>query len=381
MQISSMALTEVMRTGDDGFYDTTTEYVLMPTHNNKIKITDDIFFEINIHYAFSDEKKLHKQYSYKLSIPKKDKTNIINAFLKNCEEEYITETENKSQLLFEFIGTRISNDKTELVYNEVFFKSNKHLDKNIFCENKQELIEYIDQFKRIPDDYTRAAELRYEHFGMTFRATMLLYGPPGCGKSSFIRGVLNRTGKYGIYVQWSKIKTCATFTSIFRSRTINGRKLALNDLCFIFEDFDANSSQVLKTRELIEPKLEPKKELTLEDFTKIVHKPDDELSLDCILNTLDGVNELHNCIIIFTTNYIDRIDAAFMRSGRIDKKICFNLASCEMIKEIIEHNYGESADIDQIKSNVIPVCDVQTACITYKTISECVRALIKLTNE
>jgi len=380
MQNHSMSLTEVMRVGDDGFYDTTTEYVLMPTHNHKIKLTDDIFFEINIHYAFSDEKKLHKQYSYKLSI-QKNKTDKINEFIKKCEDEYIAETENKSQLLFEFIGTCTSHDKTELVYNEVFFKSNKYLEKNIFCENKQELIEYIDQFKRIPDDYTRAAELRYEHFGMTFKATMLLYGPPGCGKSSFIRGILNRTGKYGIYVQWSKIKTCAVFTSIFRSRTINGKKLELGDLCFIFEDFDANSSQVLKTRELeIETKKEP---ITLEDFTKIVHKPDDELSLDCILNTLDGVNELHNCIIIFTTNYIDRIDAAFMRSGRIDKKIHFNLASSDIIKEIVEHNYNDKVDADlmlQIKSHVIPVCDVQSACILYKTMDECIRHLITTTN-
>ena len=68
-----------------------------------------------------------------------------------------------------------------------------------------------------------------------------------------------------------------------------------------------------------------------------------------------------------------------MRSGRIDKKILFSLASSDIIKEIVEHNYGEQVDMELIRQiKPIPVCDVQSACITYKTSSACLNHLISM---
>jgi len=106
----------------------------------------------------------------------------------------------------------------------------------------------VDKFKNIASSIQDSKhEREYEDAGVTFKAGILLHGEPGCGKSCTIRGILNRTRRHGILVRWSLIKTCSEFVAIFRS-AINDKKYNLKELCFIFEDFDANKDEVLKRR-------------------------------------------------------------------------------------------------------------------------------------
>lgn len=50
-------------------------------------------------------------------------------------------------------------------------------------------------------------------------------------------------------------------------------------------------------------------------------------SLSCLLNVLDGVNSEEGKLFFATTNYIDHLDAALIRPGRIDMKVEHNLAN------------------------------------------------------
>ena len=92
------------------------------------------------------------------------------------------------------------------------FRSNKFLDKNIFFKEKDEFIQYVDRFiKKSDSKQKNAAEAQYEDAGVTFKASIMMMGPPGCGKSSTIRGILNRTKRHGVLVRWSAISTCTEF--------------------------------------------------------------------------------------------------------------------------------------------------------------------------
>jgi hypothetical protein len=189
-------------------------------------------------------------------------------------------------------------------------------------------------------------------------------------------------------VQWSKLKTCRDFVSILRKTEINGKKYKISDLCFIFEDIDANKSKVLKRRvekydtaTNIHAKLsnEDVKDAFMTQLIGHIKEEPDELSLDCILNVLDGVAELNGAMLFFTTNHIEELDPAFLRPGRMDYKIEFCKASFTIIREMLSHYYGiEKNQIplnENIREYVLPICDVQNACFTSPTIEECLKIL------
>lgn len=50
------------------------------------------------------------------------------------------------------------------------------------------------------------------------------------------------------------------------------------------------------------------------------------MSLSALLNVLDGVASQEGRVLIMTTNHIEKLDAALVRSGRVDKKVEFRLA-------------------------------------------------------
>ena len=64
-----------------------------------------------------------------------------------------------------------------------------------------------------------------------------------------------------------------------------------------------------------------------------------KLTLSCILNTIDGICESSDRIMIMTTNHIEKLDPALIRSGRIDYKLEFTKCNNDMFIDIIEHYY------------------------------------------
>jgi hypothetical protein len=233
--------------------------------------------------------------------------------------------------------------------------------------------------------------------GTPYKATMLLYGSPGCGKTSTIKGILNKTGRHGVVVQWSKIKTCREFCSLFRNPVINGQKYNLSEVCYIFEDFDANSENIIKTRnelkykniiDSIENLHDENNENDVKkwlDRVKENNKIDklDILTLECVLNVLDGILELHNAMIIFTTNLpLTNIDPAFIRAGRIDYKLNLGNCSVNTIKMIMEMKYGLDCcdaipSFKMLKDGEYSPCNVQNACFKNDTVEECLNEIIK----
>ena len=136
----------------------------------------------------------------------------------------------------------------------------------------------------------------------------MLHGPPGCGKSSLIKSTIKYTNRHCILVPWSKIKTCNDFVSLFRPIKINNKVYNQDELIIVFEDFDANNNDVLKTRK--DMKYNISSEINLKDSLEIntkfeemiknqMIKTNDELSLEYILNLLVGIVELNNIIVLF----------------------------------------------------------------------------------
>ena len=199
--------------------------------------------------------------------------------------------------------------------------------------------------------------LKYEKFGVPFKGTFMLHGPPGCGKSSLIKAVVKYTKRHCLIVSWSKLKTCNDFTSLFRPIKINNKILTQEELVIVFEDFDANNSEILKIRDNLktdkndvsnikniisnENKEEIKKICEESFMTNVLKsKNDDDLSLEYILNVLDGVIELHNSLVFFTTNDLDAIDPALKRTGRIDKIIKMDYINKPLLEEILSYYFN-----------------------------------------
>uniref|UniRef100_A0A6C0LBF1 ATPase AAA-type core domain-containing protein n=1 Tax=viral metagenome TaxID=1070528 RepID=A0A6C0LBF1_9ZZZZ len=409
------------------------DFMFIPESNYRTKIYEkfqgkyDIFLEVKNNTPVSIDESGEKKKScednskittFYLIVKGKHNFKVLHAFMDTLMESHTKEiNKKKSHQLYELIGTsKNENSGSELIYREFPFKSNKFLDKNIFFEGRKEFIEYIDYFSTEKDHKKDI----YSISGITKKACILLSGPPGCGKSCIIKGILNRTGRDGIIVPWTRLKRCSDFISLFRSKKINDTLFDMKNYVFIFEDFDANNSETLKKRkanlkntekhdellaasQLLAGKNngnndsendgeneDEKKENTLVSMLSSMNKKmDDELTLECVLTTLDGIAEMQDAILIFTTNHLDKIDPAFYRSGRVDYRLDMKLASVNIIQQMvctyrqITRSWMYKKKFEKMKSYKISTADVQSICFKYrnKKIERCLDELIIRTNK
>ena len=417
------------------------EYILMPYQNKKVQICPklNIYLEITVSTEANDDKEdktkktiqSYKQYLCKISTPGKNPS-ILHEFLDRCIEQhkkYLKTNENR-QCIFEYSKTEYDdNDRKVAKYIETPFVSNKHLTKNIFFPEKNRFMKQLDKFVHNREKH----QAEYEESGQTYKLTIVLHGLPGTGKTCIVRGMLNYTGRDAILVPWSKIKTCGDLSSILRTNKFNGKHKELKDLIFIFEDFDANYSKVLKARKtktkivkkiynsdndndnndsnidltVLTNKLDetanvvdtPKEILEqikiLKDYAttsmNLINKPtEDELTLEYVLNMFDGIVEQHDAIIVFTTNHLEDIDPAAIRPGRVDYMLELKNATVETIKEMITHKFKLTQEellvyedkINSLESNISPAL-VQNMCFKYRKdeINEMLDALRDLSDK
>ena len=323
---------------------------------------------------------------------------ILKEFVDNCVKEYdiaSSTKDNTKQYIYEFKNSEKSENNVELFFDEYALENNKDLITNIFFENKQKLINYITPFIYDSTILINPGEEKYKRSGFTFKAGLLFYGSPGCGKTSTIKAILKYTNRHAVIINLNKVKTCEELQYIFRKRKFNKKVLNGKQLCYILEDCDAFDNNIITTRNSSNDE-DPKKILEnseMSSITKLMElttatvktpsKADDVLNLSCFLNILDGIIELHGIMIIMTTNYPEKIDEALIRPGRFDFKYEFKKASKEIIKDMLQFKFELTKyEIEQytehlnIKDEILSPAEVQSICFKNDNIIECIKELV-----
>jgi SpoVK/Ycf46/Vps4 family AAA+-type ATPase len=203
----------------------------------------------------------------------------------------------------------------------------------------------------------------------------------------------------------SKIKTNEELESVFRNRTINGRKLKGKQLCFILEDCDATENSIIRSRTIEEKTKQTDinndndNELgvlnklleTVVDSTsksdsnlKSYLKCEDADNLSCFLNILDGIIELHGVMIIMSSNYPERIDDALIRPGRFDFKHEFKKATKKIVIDMLKISNGLTDSEFEVYANDLDIRDyelspaeVQSICFKNNNIKDCIDEINK----
>jgi ATP-dependent 26S proteasome regulatory subunit len=326
---------------------------------------------------------------------------ILNTFVDNCVAEYekfVSVSKQKhqdKQYIFSYLNSEKVDSFLELHFNEYPMDHNKDLAINIFFEQKQNLIQYITPFIYDPKEETNSGEELYKKCGMTFKAGLLFYGEPGCGKTTTIKGILKYTKRNAVIVDLSKVKTCEELESIFRIRNIHGKSFSSKELCYILEDCDAFDSDVIQKRDF-KNKEEKSIDNNSTDFIKFIdhmnttscmkstiYGNNDCLNLSCILNLLDGIVELNGIMIIMTTNHPEKIDPALIRPGRFDFKCEFKKASRETIKDMLKLKYNKDdremqnySDFYNIHEYTLSPAQIQSICFKNNNIQDCIRDIL-----
>jgi hypothetical protein len=104
------------------------------------------------------------------------------------------------------------------------------------------------------------------------------------------------------------------------------------------------------------PELDAKKE--------DIEKSNQKITLSFLLNLFDGVLETPGRITFMTTNFLDKLDKAFTRPGRIDVIGKFGFADHSQLIAIIEHRYDTKLTPEQL--NII---NNMHQCITPAEVS------------
>jgi len=237
-------------------------------------------------------------------------------------------------------------------YSEFRFESGKSFE-NVFFPQKEDLMKRLDFFKE--------NKAWYKSRGIPYTIGLMLYGVPGCGKTSTIKAIANYTQRHIVSVPLNRIKTCKELLSIFYEEQINHMNIPLNKRLYVLEDIDCSElKDIVRDRANEDSDKESEKDsgndagigdqetqnflnLFKGSNTKVGNwmKDKKQLTLAGILEVLDGVMEMDGRMLVITTNYPERLDAALIRPGRIDVKLKFQRCTNQCLVQMYEHFFND----------------------------------------
>lgn len=161
----------------------------------------------------------------------------------------------------------------------------------------------------------------YEKYGVTIPNGMLLFGPPGCGKTFFAKHFAEEVGFNFMLIKPSSLK----------SRYVNATQ---ENIAKMFEEAEENAPTIIFIDEMNE--LVPNRDSDAHEMSKS--------AVNEMLAQMDRTGE-KGIFIIGATNYPHMIDPAILRAGRLDKKFYLSPPDFEARKAMFEM-YLKSRPID-----------------------------------
>jgi len=289
-------------------------------------------------------------------------------------EKYLTDKLCDKQSLIEVSWN--PKDKEVIVDNNIW--SSNVTFENRFFTRKNEIIDKIKFFLNNPQ--------WYKDRGIPYTLGFLLWGEPGCGKTGFIKALMNMTGRHGISIKLNKKFDMNKLKDIMYNDKINDDIIIpQNNRIIIFEDIDCMDSIVNERDDNEEKESNKEKEnkSDINDLKKILESSIDNNNynnnLSYFLNILDGLQECPGRIIIMTTNKPEQLDKALIRPGRIDLNINFTLATILDIKNILKHFYNiNDIEINDSVHMKISHASVVNICRSNDNITDSIKMINNL---
>lgn len=168
----------------------------------------------------------------------------------------------------------------------------------------------IDDIHRDIKNFVRD-EPKYVKLGIPYHRSYLLSGPPGTGKTSTVRALAHVMNMDLWYAQLADLSKDNRLSSLLSE--VRGGILLLEDI----DSYHAATSR---------------------------QENHNAISASGLLNALDGVATPHGLITVMTTNYINKLDPALVRPGRVDRTFEFEFPDSDTVTRHFEFFYGKKPD-------------------------------------
>jgi ATP-dependent 26S proteasome regulatory subunit len=272
--------------------------------------------------------KIEKELCYKTIINPKYEKYV------NDKKELLEENKDiKKERIIDLLGTEPEKEHSNEYINKTV-KLNTINERfssfdNLYLSKRQD-VELCELYSSFNEDKEKMTSL-----GIPNKLCILLHGEPGTGKTTTIITTASYFGKDIFYISLKNISNedlKMMFDFIHEKHTNSG--------IIIFEDFDAMTN-VVKKREIE----------TNYSLVGVTEEINENLTLDYFLNLLDGTLTCDGSIIMMTTNYIENIDKAIYRAGRVDSIIEMKKSDHYQITKIFKRFIDR--DIDNLILNRI----------------------------
>lgn len=165
----------------------------------------------------------------------------------------------------------------------------------------QQIIKAIRDFEE--------AKAEHHRLGLPYHLGIMLYGIPGCGKSSLIHAIASELQRSVYYLNLGALESDKEATDLVTSNRDWSKAL------LVLEDIDAAGVAVNRDEE---PETESK--TAKGKRTPAKKKEKTTVTLSTMLNLLDGVISPDGLVTIATTNHPEKLDDALKRHGRFDQQ-------------------------------------------------------------